>query len=287
VAAEPTRPAEAGAVPSLRVDAVSAIDVHVHVEASVTGSQAPQHHSDLGMALPTVPELADLYRGLGMAAVVFPVDAPHTLGSIVSNEEVADLAAEAPDVLIPFASVDPVRRSDPAATARALVDGHGVRGFKFHPGAQEFFPNDASVYPLYEALEEAGAIALFHTGKIGGGPVRLKYCDPLALDDVAVDFPDLKIVMAHPSFPWQDTALAIAATRPNVFIDLSGWSPRYFPPQLIEYSNTLLKEKVMFGSDYPIIDPERWLRDFAAAPFRDEVRQGILKDNAARLLGLA
>jgi len=146
--------------------------------------------------------------------------------------------------------------------------------------------------PLYEVLQELGAIALFHSGQTGigagtpgGGGIRLKYANPLALDDVAADFPDLKIVIAHPSFPWQDEALAIATHKPLVYIDLSGWSPKYFPPAVVQYANTLLQDRVLFGTDYPVISPERWLRDFEAAPFKDEVRPKILLENARRLLG--
>ncbi len=106
------------------------------------------------------------------------------------------------------------------------------------------------------------------------------------VDDVAVDFPALKIVLAHPSFPWQDEAISVALHKPQVYIDLSGWSPKYFPPQLVRYANTLLRDRVLFGSDYPMITPDRWLADFAEADFKDEVRPLILKENAARLLGL-
>ncbi len=108
----------------------------------------------------------------------------------------------------------------------------------------------------------------------------------MLVDDVAVDFPELKIILAHPSFPWQDEALAVATHKPQVHIDLSGWSPRYFPPQLVRYANTLLQDKVLFGSDYPVITPDRWLADFAALDIRPEVRAKILKGNAVRLLGL-
>jgi predicted TIM-barrel fold metal-dependent hydrolase len=149
-------------------------------------------------------------------------------------------------------------------------------------------------YSLYEVAAEAGVPVLFHTGHSGigsglpgGGGIRLKYSQPIYVDDVAVDFPDLKIVLAHPSFPWTDEAISIAMHKPHVFIDLSGWSPKYFPPQLVQYANTLLKHQVLFGSDYPMIAPDRWLADFEAAPFRDEVRPLVLKENAARLLGLA
>jgi predicted TIM-barrel fold metal-dependent hydrolase len=168
-----------------------------------------------------------------------------------------------------------------------------VRGFKFHPSLQAFHVNDPDVYPVYEVLQERGMVALFHSGQTGigaglpgGGGIRLKYANPLDLDDVAADFPGLKIVIAHPSFPWQDEALAVATHKPTVHIDLSGWSPKYFPPQLVRYANTLLKDKVLFGSDYPVLTPDRWLKDFDALDIRPDVRPRILKDNAARLLGL-
>jgi uncharacterized protein len=107
------------------------------------------------------------------------------------------------------------------------------------------------------------------------------------LDDVAADFPDLDIILAHPSFPWQDEALAIASHQPRVYIDLSGWSPRYFPPRLVQYANTLLRDKVLFGSDFPAITPDRWMRDFQNLDIRPEVRALIMKENATRLLRLA
>ncbi len=174
-----------------------------------------------------------------------------------------------------------------------LVREHGVRGFKFHPSLQAFYPNDRMAYPLYEVLEEFGLPALFHTGQTGigsgvpgGAGIRLKYSNPLYVDDVAADFPGLPIILAHPSFPWQDEALSIATHKPQVYIDLSGWSPKYFPPQLVRYANSLLKEKVLFGSDYPAITPDRWLADFEKLEIKPEVRPLILKENAARLLKL-
>ncbi|HEY6017240.1 MAG TPA: amidohydrolase family protein, partial [Gaiellaceae bacterium] len=210
----------------------------------------------------------------------------------VPNEEIAEVAAANPDVLIPFASVDP-NRKDAVAEAKRLIRDHDFRGFKLHPNIQAFFPNDRAVYPLYEAIAEAGLPVLFHTGHSGigsglpgGGGVRLKYSNPMHVDDVAVDFPELTIVLAHPSFPWQDEAISVALHKRQVYIDLSGWSPKYFPPQLVQYANTLLKDRVLFGSDYPMITPDRWLADFEQAGFRDEVRPLILKENAARLLGL-
>ena len=93
-------------------------------------------------------------------------------------------------------------------------------------------------------------------------------------------------MMAHPAWPWQEEQLAMLVHKPNLYMDLSGWSPKYFQPSLIQYANNLISERVLFGSDYPVIMPERWLADFEQAPFKDEVRPMILLENAKRLLGL-
>ena len=96
----------------------------------------------------------------------------------------------------------------------------------------------------------------------------------------------MPIILAHPSFPWQEEALSVATHKPQVYIDLSGWSPKYFPPILVQYANTLLKDKILFGSDYPVMSPERWLADFEKLNIKPEVRPLIMKENAARLLRL-
>ena len=119
-----------------------------------------------------------------------------------------------------------------------------------------------------------------------GGGLRLQNSNPMLLEDVAIAFPDIQIVIAHPSWPWQDEAISLAMHKPNIWIDLSGWSPKYFPPQLVQYANTLLKDRILFGSDFPLITPDRWMKDFAEAGFKPEVQPLILKENAMRLLNL-
>jgi predicted TIM-barrel fold metal-dependent hydrolase len=288
---------------TLDPNALDAIDVHVHVEKDLHGHlsmddelltaaakyfKGDPHH-------PTVPEIAEHYRGLNMAAVIFTVDTEAGTGHpTLSNEDIAEAAAQHPDVLIPFGSIDPARGAAGVRAARRLVEEHGVRGFKFHPSLQAFEPNDRRVYPLYEELQSLGVPALFHTGQTGigsglpgGRGIKLRYSDPMLLDDVAADFPGLTIIMAHPSVPWQDAAISIATHKANVYIDLSGWSPKYFPPQLVRAANTMLRNKVLFGSDFPLLSPERWLKDFAQLEIKDEVRPLIMKENAVRALGLA
>jgi uncharacterized protein len=288
-------------MPMIDVERVRAIDVHTHAEVARDGHdpmppelrEAAQRYFRGDGGTPTVDDVAAYYREREMACVVFTVDYESRSGRLpVSNEEIAEAAAANSDVLIPFASVDPAR-SDAPERARRLIADHGVKGFKFHPNMQAFFPNDRKAYPLYEVIAEARLPALFHTGHSGigsgvpgGGGLRLKYSNPIHVDDVAADFPELPIVLAHPSFPWQDEAISIAMHKPEVYIDLSGWSPKYFPPQLVRYANTLLKRQVLFGSDFPMITPDRWLRDFEQLDIDDEVRPLILKENAARLLGL-
>jgi len=282
---------------------LDAIDVHVHVEQDSHGcyaldqelldASAKYFRADQDRT-PTLAAIAEYYRARRTAAVVFTVDAPAGTGHPpISSEEIADQAAEHADVLIPFASVDPHAGKAAVSRARRLVTGHGARGFKFHPSLQAFEPNDPSYYPLYEALQELRVPALFHTGQTGigaglpgGRGIKLRYSAPMLLDDVAADFPELTIVLAHPSVPWQDEAISIATHKANVYIDLSGWSPKYFPPQLVRAANTLLKRKVLFGSDYPVITPDRWRTDFDQLEIKDEVRPLILRDNAVRMLGL-
>ncbi|WP_432534443.1 amidohydrolase family protein [Kineococcus arenarius] len=284
------------------LDALVAIDVHVHVHADLHGHHALDEELNAAAAKyfkgdpydPTVHDIAADYRAKKMAAVLFTVDAEAATGhGTLSSEEIADLAAQHPDVLIPFGSVDPARGRAGIRAARRLVEEHGVRGFKFHPSLQDFVPNDRRHYPLYAELQDLGVPVLFHTGQTGigsglpgGRGIKLRYSDPMLLDDVAADFPGLTIIMAHPSVPWQDAAISVAQHKANVYIDLSGWSPKYFPPQLVRAANTLLKEKVLFGSDYPLLRPERWLQDFEALDVREEVKPMIMKENAIRALGL-
>jgi len=290
----------------MNVDQLIAIDTHTHAEVSccqppdLFGKEYDEAADKYfrtalkGGRRPTIPETIAHYRERRIGLVMFTVDAEAEMGRRrIPNEEVAQAAAENSDIMIAFASVDPAKGKMGAREARRLIEEHGVKGFKFHPTAQGFFPNDRKAYVLYEVIAAAKLPAIFHsghsgigTGMRGGGGLRLKYANPTYLDDVAVDFPDMPIIIAHPSWPWQDEALSICLHKPNVYIDLSGWSPKYFSPQLVQYANTLLKERMLFGSDFPLITPDRWLKDFEAAAFKPEVRPLILKENAIRLLGL-
>ena len=290
-------------IPRIDPDAIVALDVHTHIEADHHGclsldaelmeASAKSFKADQDRP-PTVDRVAAYYRERNMAAVVFTVDAATELGHpALSSEEIAEQASEHADVLIPFGSVDP-RRGEAAITqAKRLVQDFGVRGLKFHPSLQGFAPNDPEWYPLWQALEDLGTIALFHTGQTGigaglpgGRGIKLRYSDPMLLDDVAADFPGLTMILAHPSVPWVDSSISIATHKANVHLDLSGWSPKYFPPQLVRQASGPLRRKVLFGSDYPVLTPDRWMADFAALDVKEEAKPLIFKENALRVLGL-
>ncbi len=288
--------------PALDLEAIRAIDVHVHIELDGHGhaslppdlaeAAAKYFSSDIGQ--PDLDSVAAYYRERSMAAVVFTVDSETALGHTpISSEEIAEGAARNNDVLIPFGSVDPHKGTTAIDTARRLVEDHGVRGFKFHPTVQNFDPSDPAWFPLYAALQDAGVVALFHTGQTGigagmpgGRGFRLALSNPMLLDTVAAEFPELQIIMAHPSVPWQDEALSVATHKHNTWIDLSGWSPKYFPSELVRAANSYLKNRVLFGSDFPLLTPDRWMRDVEQTALKPEVMPGILKQNAVRLLGL-
>ncbi|TAN51276.1 MAG: amidohydrolase [Betaproteobacteria bacterium] len=287
----------------MNADQLVAIDIHTHAEVSTRmlpdeaeaeALEARGRYFRYAAKHPSIAQMAAYYRERKIAFVVFTVDQERGMGiKRISNEEVAESAHEHADVCIPFASIDPARGRMGVREARRLIKDFGVKGFKFHPIIQGFYPNARDVYPLYEVIAEAKLPALFHTGQTGigagmpgGGGLRLKYGNPIYLDDVAADFPDMPIVLAHPSVPWQEEQLSVALHKPNVYIDLSGWSPKYFEPKLVQYANTLLKEKVLFGSDNPVILPDRWIADFEKLPIKPEVRPLIMKENAVRLLRL-
>jgi predicted TIM-barrel fold metal-dependent hydrolase len=281
---------------------IRALDVHVHIEADGHGHlalddellAASAAYFKAGNRTPGLDEIAEHYRERGLAAVVFTVDAHHATGHpALSSAEIVERAGAHADVLIPFCSVDPHDGPSAVALLRELVAA-GARGLKLHPSLQAFAPNGPAHYPLYAAAEELGVPVLFHSGQSGigaglpgGRGIKLRYSEPMLVDDVAADFPALTVVLAHPSVPWQDQAISIATHKGNVYLDLSGWSPKYFPPQLVRAAGGRLKHKVMFGSDFPLIAPERWLDDFARLELPAAVHPGILKDNAIRMLGLA
>jgi uncharacterized protein len=278
---------------------VRAIDVHVHVPApvdhpSTKEKEAMAGYFGAGQMPATADEMYEKYKSLDIFAVIFEIDAETTSGEpYVGNDYVASVVQKYPEQFMGFASVDPWKGKVAVQELERSVKDLGLRGLKLHPTTQAFFPNDARFYPLWKKAAELGVPVLFHSGQTGvgsgtpgGGGYKLKYAHPLLLDDVAADFPELTIIMAHPAVPWQEEQLAVALHKGNVYIDLSGWSPKYFRPVLIQYISSILQDKALFGSDYPVLQPDRWLRDFDQLEIKEEVRRKILLENAQKVLKL-
>lgn len=284
---------------------LTAIDVHVHIAdmraRSLQGERAKERFEAKARYFGKAPayisleDQADEYRGRNMMAVLMNgTDESVTGIQPVPNSFMAEAQREHEDVFLAFGIVDPWFGKSAVNQVREIKD-LGLRGVgEFNPARQHFFPNDRHFYPLWEAAEELELIVLFHTGYAaagsgmpGGDGVKLKYCEPMFLDDVAADFPDLKIIGAHPSWPWVSQSLAIARHKPNFFIDISGWSPKYFPTEMVLQMSEMIPEKTLFGSDFPLLGLDRWFREFSDLGLADEVVSKILLRNAADLFGVA
>jgi predicted TIM-barrel fold metal-dependent hydrolase len=282
---------------------LKAIDVHVHPWdevslASMGGGRKEIMGRYFGRDIKPVSmaELADQYRSRKMMAVLLASDDSTSSGlPPVPNDHVARAVKDHPDVFLGFAGVDPWKGKLAIDEAKRAKEQLGLVGLKFNPGRQFFFANDARFYPLWEEAAKLGLICLFHTGMMGNGAgtrgglgFKLKYTAPVPyLDDIAADIPELTIISAHPAWPWQEEQLAMALHKANVYIDLSGWAPKYFPPALVQYANSRLQDRVLFGSDWPVITPDRWLAEFEELPIKPEVRTKILLENAKKLFGIS
>jgi predicted TIM-barrel fold metal-dependent hydrolase len=280
-----------------------AIDMHVHLptsswlEVSMGPYKAPaEKFFRVAVTVRKMDEVARLYEEQDILGVLLAWDAETATGlKPLTNDEVAGYCRDFPKQFIGFASVDPWKGKWAIDEMERAVKELGMKGAKFHPGIQAFYPNETRFYPLYEKISELGVPALFHTGTNGLGAgtpggmgVKMDYTRPIYLDHVAADFPNLTVIGAHPAWPWHEEMLAIVGHKSNVYMDLSGWSPKYIPKSIMDEARTRLQDRVLFGSDYPFITPQRWLKDFDSLEgFTPEVRTKILHDNAARLLRLA
>jgi len=205
----------------------------------------------------------------------------------LTNDAVARIAEKSGDRLIPFAGVDPNAGGAAVAELKRAVEKLGMRGLKVHGSANSVYINDRRrMYPIYEFCQEVGVPVLIHTGTTGLGDCEIKYSKTELVDEVCQSFPDLRVIMAHFGWPWPDVAVAIALRNPNVFIDVSGWKPKYIPQSVLPYLNGLLQDRFLFGTDYPMLRQKEWLDDFRtnlAPKLRPGVGDKLLSGNAKRL----
>ncbi len=281
---------------------IVAIDVHTHPQTQefldAMGARRRQmgEHFQQERTPVTFDEQADMYRARQMMAVLCNSD-DETVSGVpgAPNDLIGEAAARHPEVFIPFAGIDPHKGAAAVDEIRRCHELLGIRGVgELNPARQKFFPNDEQFYPIWEVCQELGLVVMFHmgfagagAGKPGGMGYKLDATRAIPhLDDMAADFPDLSIIHAHPGWPFHHEALAMCWHKSNVYIDLSGFAPRYFPDEVVHYANSLIQDRVLFGTDWPVIPIDRWTSEFAELPIKDEVRQKIMLDNARRLFGL-
>ncbi len=275
-----------------------AIDLHVHLPTDEWLEQAIGPHLAATEAYfrakvqrKTIEEVAEEYRSRDILGVVLDWDDRSVTGrGWLGNDWLAGLAQRFPGALLGFGSVDP--HAPGAVEEVRRCRELGLPGLKFHPTMQRFDPADERFSPLWEAAEELGLICLFHTGTCGisaGTPgaagTKIRSSHPGFLDSIGADFPGLTLIAAHFGWPWFLECLAIALHKSNVFIELSGWAPRYLPPDVKREIGRRLNGQTLFGSDYPFISLDRWFAEFDELDLGADAREAILVGNAARVLG--
>jgi uncharacterized protein len=278
-----------------------AIDFHVHLptpdwlDGSMAGYvEAAEAYFRSTVTRMSLAELAAAYRELDTMAVLLAWDAETATGRPrVPNETVAAACRDHPDVFTGLGSVDP-HKGAAAVAEVANIAALGLRGVKFHPSLQAFAPDDPAFWPLFAACEQHGLLTLFHTGtsgigagQPGGQGIRLDYARPVRLDAVAAAHPGLTVVAAHFGWPWHMELVAMALHKTNVYIDISGWSPRRIPAEVIAELRGRLSGQFVWGSDFPFLTAQRCLAELAGLGLPEDVQHRLLHDNAARILGLA
>lgn len=291
--------ASSNKTPTTTIDysTLSIVDVHAHVHTGDRAKLSQERIEDarnlFGTSNEAPKDISKVYEDLNGIAVIFDVDSETTTGLKISNDEVADLAEASNGRLIGFGSVDP-RKGDEALREIERCKELGMIGMKFQPITQGFSLSKKRYYPLWELCQSLELVMIVHSGVTaigngspGGRGLHLKYGRPFpAIDDLAAEFPRLTIIAAHPGWPWHEELVAIARHKGNVYIDLSGWSPKYLPETTVRYMNSIMPEKFLFGSDFPLFPPSRWLEEFDKLNLKDGVREKVLRDNALRVLGL-
>jgi len=278
-----------------------AIDCHVHLptpdwlDDSMAGyvEAAEAYFRSTVQRMP-LAELAARYQALNVKAVLLAWDAETATGRPrVPNETVAAACQQYPDAFTGLGSVDP-HKGAAAVAEVANIAALGLRGVKFHPSLQAFAPDDPAYWPIFAACAEHGLLALFHTGtsgigarQPGGQGIRIDYAHPLKLDPVAAAHPGLTVVAAHFGWPWQLDLIAVALHKTNVYIDISGWSPKRIPAEVIRELTGRLSGQFVWGSDFPFLTPERCLAELDGLDLPASVLDSLLYGNAARILGLA
>jgi predicted TIM-barrel fold metal-dependent hydrolase len=240
-------------------------------------------------------EVVDDLTRHGVEAVLVAFDIESVTGAPpCSSSYVASMRDRHPGVFIQaWGTVDPLRGPSAIDDARAAVENDGVLGFHFHPIMGRFNVDDPTLSPLFEAIDGMGVPIMVDVGTTGMGAgmpggmgAQLDHAHPMAVDRLAARFPNLTIIASHPGWPWIDEMTAVALHKGNVYWELSGWAPKYYPQGLKTDIRSRLRDKIMFGSDHPSMTYERIIAEWEALGFDEEVMNRIFHENAERVLGL-
>jgi len=240
-------------------------------------------------------EVVAEFAAAGVEAVLVALDLETTTNTPpCTNEYVKAMQQRHPDRIIhSWAAVDPFKGEIARQQAKTAITELGMLGFHFHPIMGHFAVNDRQIYPLFEVINALKVPVMIDVGTTGMGAgmpgglgAKIRHAHPACIDELAADFPDLKIIAAHPGWPWVDEMTAVALHKGNVFWEMSGWAPKYFPAQLKVDIRSRLQDKVMFGSDYPSIPYDRLFKEWRELGYADSVMEKIFHGNAERILGL-
>jgi predicted TIM-barrel fold metal-dependent hydrolase len=275
-----------------------AIDVHVHPSTRGLDSDAYCYFKrDLNDVPRTEDQFAETYLRQQTRGLLIGWH-PSTVreGARNSNEYVLDLAARYPDAFAGvLASLDTGAGNldQVAAYAESLVKNPGTKGFKFHPPDQGFYPSDRKYYGIWEVLQAGNKPVMFHVGFTvlgantdGGKGIALDHGRPIHLDTLARDFPRMKIIAAHPGWPWQEELLGVLTHKKNVCVDTSGYLADQLPEIFQRAIRGRLQDKALFGTDFPYVDLEKALSSYESLGLKDAVKEKILLSNARALFGL-
>ena len=244
----------------------------------------------------TEEEVVKDFAEAGVEAILVALDLETTISTPpCSNDYVSAMRRRHPDRIIQaWAAVDPWKGEAAIGEAKHAIQDLGMLGFHFHPIVGHFAVDDPRVYPLFEIINQLKVPVMIDvgtTGMGGGMPggmgAKLRHAHPAAIDCLAPDFPSLTIIAAHPGWPWVEEMTAVALHKGNVFWELSGWAPKYFPPQLKIDIRARLKDKVMFGSDHPSVPYDRLLREWDELGYSDDIKERVFHGNAERVPGLS
>jgi len=243
----------------------------------------------------TEQQVIQEFTDAGIEAILVALD----LETIVatppcSNDYVVAMRKRHPQRIIQsWASVDPFKGEVALREAVHAIKDLGMLGFHFHPIMGHYAVNDQRLYPLFEIINGLKVPVMIDVGTTGMGAgmpggmsAKLKHAHPMAIDDLAADFPNLTIIAAHPGWPWTDEMTAVALHKGNVYWELSGWAPKYFAPQLKIDIRSRLQDKILFGSDYPSIPFPRLFREWDELGYSDDLKERIFHLNAERVLNL-